>query len=226
MTLLAAEVVLDGFTGQVGDGCSTSLSLVAELCVELVGEFDGSSLHSMPAYPISPSAGRSPNPKPPVEVPSMRVSTREATVLDLVSFPAASGALFNVATVIGEMLSENAVEVGRLAEVAAGYPTSIVRRTGWLLDYMAERVDIEADTGPLLALAPSRTTPTPLDPDYGRSGTVDRRWSRRVPGRRVVVIPRFTSGGGPQTARCLPRSSPRCRPRTRNDHPHPTTSSR
>lgn len=32
----------------------------------------------------------------------------EATVLDLVSFPQASGALFNVATIIGEMLAEDA----------------------------------------------------------------------------------------------------------------------
>jgi hypothetical protein len=44
VTLLGAEVMLDGFTGQIGDGYSTSFSLVAELCIEFVGEFDRGSL--------------------------------------------------------------------------------------------------------------------------------------------------------------------------------------
>lgn len=108
---------------------------------------------------------------------TMRVSTREATVLDLVAFPNASGALFNVATIIGEMLAEDALDVRRLAQVAAGYPVSVVQRTGWLLDYMAAQVDAAVDTGPLLPLASSRVTPTPLDPSYGRSGARDRRWN-------------------------------------------------
>lgn len=111
---------------------------------------------------------------------TMRVSTREATVLDLVSFPNASGALFNVATIIGEMLTEKALDVRRLVEIATGYPASIVQRTGWLLDYMAERVDVEVNTEPLLALASSRTAPTSLDPGHGRSGTLDRRWNVTV----------------------------------------------
>ncbi len=108
---------------------------------------------------------------------TMRVSTPEATVLDLVSFPNASGSLFNVATIIGDMLMEDAFDVGRLAEVASGYPASIVQRTGWLLDYMAGQVDVEVDTEPLAPLASLRTTPTPLDPGHGRSGALDRRWN-------------------------------------------------
>ena len=108
---------------------------------------------------------------------TMRVSTPEATVLDLVSFPNASGALFNVATIIGDMLMEDAFDVGRLAEVASGYPAAIVQRTGWLLDYMAGQVDVEVDTEPLVPLAALRATPTPLDPGHGRSGALDRRWN-------------------------------------------------
>jgi hypothetical protein len=42
---------------------------------------------------------------------------------------------------------------------------------------MAERVDVEVDTGPLLPVASARATPTPLDPGQGRSGTLDRRWN-------------------------------------------------
>ena len=125
------------------------------------------------------SARTSDRPVDVVNTPTgtMRVSTREATVLDLVSFPQASGALFNVATIIGEMLTEDALDVGRLAEVAAGYPASIVQRTGWLLDYMVARVDVAVDTRPLLPLAASRTTPTPLDPGHGRSGMRNGRWN-------------------------------------------------
>jgi predicted transcriptional regulator of viral defense system len=108
---------------------------------------------------------------------TMRVSTREATVLDLVAFPNASGALFNVSTIIGDMLMEDALDVARLAEIAVGYPASVVQRTGWLLDYMAEQVDVPLDTEPLLPVASSRTTPTPLDPYFGRSGSLDPRWN-------------------------------------------------
>jgi predicted transcriptional regulator of viral defense system len=108
---------------------------------------------------------------------TIRVSTPEATVLDLVSFPNASGALFNVATIIGDMLIEDALDISRLAEIAASYPVSVVQRTGWVLDYMAEQVDVEVDTEPLLSLASARATPTPLDPGHGRSGTLDRRWN-------------------------------------------------
>jgi predicted transcriptional regulator of viral defense system len=111
---------------------------------------------------------------------TMRVSTPEVTVLDLVSFPDEGGALFNVATVVGEMLVEDAVDVGRLAEAAVGYPVSIVQRTGWLLDFMAERVEVEVDTEPLLSLTSARVTPTPLDPGFGRAGTLDPLWNVTV----------------------------------------------
>ncbi len=108
---------------------------------------------------------------------TMLVSTPEVTVLDLVTFPNQSGSLFNVATIIGEMLEDDAIDIGRLVDVAAAYPTSVVQRTGWLIDYMAELMDVEIDTAPLLPLATSRSTPTPLDPFYGRSGTLDPRWN-------------------------------------------------
>lgn len=108
---------------------------------------------------------------------TMHVSTPETTILDLVAFPDESGALFNVATIIGDMLVDSAVDIGRLAGAAAGYPASVAQRTGWLLDYMAGQVDVRVDSGPLLPLAKSRSTPTPLDPYYGRAGELDERWN-------------------------------------------------
>lgn len=108
---------------------------------------------------------------------TMSVSTPETTVLDLVSFPNESGSLFNVATIVGDMLEEDALGMDRLAQVAAHYPVSIVQRTGWLLDFMAEQLELDVDTEPLTPLAASRATPTPLDPFYGRSGHRDTRWN-------------------------------------------------
>lgn len=123
---------------------------------------------------------------------TMRVSTSEVTLLDLVAFQNQSGSLFNVATIVGEMLEDAALDIGRLADAATHYPTSVVQRTGWLLDYMGEQVDVEVDTEPLLPLAASRSTPAPLDPFYGRSGTLDLRWNVLV-----VEYPESDSPGEP-----------------------------
>lgn len=108
---------------------------------------------------------------------TMSVSTLEATLLDLVSFPNRSGGLFNIATVIGDVLDDDGLDVERLAEAAGGYPASVVQRTGWLVDYMASQLQVEVDTDPLTLVAARRPTPTPLDPSYGRSGTLDQRWN-------------------------------------------------
>src|SRR5690606_27098556 len=77
---------------------------------------------------------------------TMRISTPEVTILDLVAFPTESGAVHNVATIIGEMLAENAIDIAGLADSAVGYPVSVVQRTGWLIDYMAERMEVSIDT--------------------------------------------------------------------------------
>lgn len=111
------------------------------------------------------------------ETGTMRVSTPEVTLLDLVTFPNESGALFNVATIIGAMLSDGAIDITLLSGAASSYSTSVVQRAGWLIDYMSGRVEVEIDTAPLLPLATSRTTPTPLDPSYGRIGTRNARWN-------------------------------------------------
>lgn len=108
---------------------------------------------------------------------TMRVSTIETTVLDLVAFPHLSGSLFNVATVIGDMLQDQALDVARVAEVAAGYPAATVQRTGWLIDFMAEEVGVEIDTDGLIPLAEARATPTLLDSGGGRWGEHDDRWN-------------------------------------------------
>jgi predicted transcriptional regulator of viral defense system len=106
-----------------------------------------------------------------------RVASRATTVFDVVFFPRLSGGLSNVATVLGDMLDEQALEPDLLAREATGYPASVVARTGWLLDFMAERLDLQFDTSGLLASAAARTNPTLLDPSGVRTGERDERWN-------------------------------------------------
>ncbi len=71
------------------------------------------------------------------ETGSMRVSTPETTAFDLVRFPAASGHLSNVSTVLGELAE--VMEAGALAEQADRVRTPDVQRLGYLLDYIGEQ---------------------------------------------------------------------------------------
>lgn len=85
----------------------------------------------------------------PVELKNSRtsqvpVSTPEATAFDLVSRPQDSGALFNVATIIGELVQDELLDAARLIDIAPRYPLAVVRRLGWLLDRDAEFADTAA----------------------------------------------------------------------------------
>jgi predicted transcriptional regulator of viral defense system len=106
-----------------------------------------------------------------------RVASRATTVFDVVSFPRLAAGLSNVATVIGDMLDEQALDPALLVREAAGYPASVVARTGWLLDFMAERLELQFDTSGLVAPAAARATPTLLDPSGSRVGERDERWN-------------------------------------------------
>lgn len=108
---------------------------------------------------------------------TMCVSTLATTMLDLVVYPGKSGSLSNVATIFGEILLDHAVNMTALVQAAAHYPASVVQRTGWLIDFMSLRLELNVDTEPLRPLAMVRTTPTPLDPSRGRDGDLDVRWN-------------------------------------------------
>lgn len=50
LRLAATEQLLDGFPGQLGNGCRATFGLVPEAGVQLVWQFHRRSLHGMPAY--------------------------------------------------------------------------------------------------------------------------------------------------------------------------------
>ncbi len=78
----------------------------------------------------------------------MKVSTPETTVLDLVASPAHGGGLSNVATVLGELLSNELLDIPRLAALAKDYPAAVPQRAGWLLEHVAVEVEAEVDLAP------------------------------------------------------------------------------
>ncbi|HEV2998691.1 MAG TPA: type IV toxin-antitoxin system AbiEi family antitoxin [Solirubrobacteraceae bacterium] len=109
-----------------------------------------------------------------VHTGSIPVSSREATVVDLVREPRASGGLDNVATIlagIGEL------EGSALGTLAARYGRALARRTGWLV----ERYGTCGDLGPLrLAARLDLGEPDLLSPSGPRRGRADREWRVRV----------------------------------------------
>lgn len=112
---------------------------------------------------------------------SVRVSSPEATVFDLVERPNDSGSLFNVATIIGELVGEQALDSDRLMELAPSYPLAVVRRLGWLLDRDSEFVDTSALAEPLheyvaCRSAKGRRAVDLLQAGGPRRGSADLRW--------------------------------------------------
>ena len=119
------------------------------------------------------------------ETGAMKVSTPEATALDLVRYMGSAGHLGNVATVLSE-LSER-INPDRLAEAARGeVELSVVQRLGFLFDHFASaRV-----AGPLAEwLATRRPRPVPLRPERKPKVTEkDPRWQILVNERIEVDV--------------------------------------
>lgn len=107
---------------------------------------------------------------------TMLVSTPEVTVLDLIAAPDRGGGISNVATVIGELLESDTVDVSALARVSADYPLAVRQRTGWMLEFVAQLLDRVIDLSSLSASI-AGTERTPLLPSAGRSGRADPRWN-------------------------------------------------
>ncbi|MDO8732948.1 MAG: type IV toxin-antitoxin system AbiEi family antitoxin [Actinomycetota bacterium] len=111
----------------------------------------------------------------------VRVSSPETTVLDLVDRPRDSGALFNVATVIGEFVQEELLDAETLVALASSYPLATARRLGWLLDRDAEFVETTTLSAPLQEFVNSRTTEGKrsvdmLDASGPRRGKANKKW--------------------------------------------------
>lgn len=103
---------------------------------------------------------------------SVRVSTPEATALDMVRYPHASGGLGNVATVLGELAERMVPE--QMAAVMQRAEAAHVQRLGYLLELSGQ----EPLTAPLAAWVAKHATKTyRLRPDLpAGDGELSQRW--------------------------------------------------
>lgn len=103
---------------------------------------------------------------------TMRVSTPEATALDLVRHATASGGLQNVAGVLRELAER--LDGERLVDAARGVERTVAQRLGWLLDHLGAP-DLADPLARVLAAGP--LFPAALRPDLPDRGLgTDPRW--------------------------------------------------
>lgn len=111
---------------------------------------------------------------------TMRVASPETAVLDLVGTPRYGGGLSNVATIIGKLIANSNLDVSKLAQVAQLYPSSVVQRTGWMVEHAGVRIGKDLDLARLEDVADRRIERTVLATTGPRRGRTNKRW-------RVVV---------------------------------------
>jgi predicted transcriptional regulator of viral defense system len=106
-----------------------------------------------------------------------RLATPATACLDLATRPNDAGGLDNVATVLSELVPQTGLHARDLADAAAAYPVTTLRRLGWLLELVESEVDMEALHQTLTVRVPeaSRST-TLLDPAGRRHGKVHPIW--------------------------------------------------
>ncbi len=109
-----------------------------------------------------------------VHTGSIPVSSRDATVVDLVREFRASGGISNVATILREI---GELDGSALATLSARHGRALARRLGWLV----ERYGVCDDLGPLrLAARLELGEPDLLLPSGPRRGRTDPTWRVRV----------------------------------------------
>lgn len=109
-----------------------------------------------------------------VHTGSIPVSSREATVRDLVREPRAGGGISNVATILAEI---GELDGSALATLAARHGRTLARRTGWMVDHYGSCQDL----GPLrLAARLDLGEPVLLSPSGPRRGRADTTWGVRM----------------------------------------------
>ncbi len=107
---------------------------------------------------------------------TIRVSTPETTILDLVSAPEHSGGLSNIATIIGDLLEDAKINVSEIIRISGGWPTTVVQRTGWLLEQAAVEIGVDLDVDSLAGFATGHGGIAKLSPSGG-TGRLDTRWN-------------------------------------------------
>jgi predicted transcriptional regulator of viral defense system len=107
---------------------------------------------------------------------SMRVSTPEVTVLDLVTAPNHGGGLSNVATVIGDLLEDDKLDVDRLLRASSAYTAPVLQRAGWLIQLAANETGKQIDLRSLRGVIRNNSAATLLLSGNPPDGLLDKTW--------------------------------------------------
>ena len=82
-----------------------------------------------------------------------------------------------IATVLGELLSNELLDIPSLAALAKDYPAAVPQRAGWLLEHVAGEVGAAVDLAPLELAAQARLKPTPLAASGRPAGQFNEKWN-------------------------------------------------
>jgi len=117
---------------------------------------------------------------------SMKISSVELTILDLIRYPQASGGLDNAVTVISELGSK--IRVSNLVSLSKAFEKTTIQRTGYVLDLLGlkEIADELQSSLDRRVLPWVELEPSPESKDTLASGVIsrDERWRvvvRRIP---------------------------------------------
>lgn len=129
---------------------------------------------------VSAHVGDTPTQPVVTHTGSIPVSSREATVVDLVREPRAGGGTSNIATILSEI---GELDGSALAVLAARYGRALVRRAGWMIEHYGTCEDL----GSLRTAAQLDSgEPVLLVASGPRRGRTDPAWRVRV---NAVVEP-------------------------------------
>jgi len=105
----------------------------------------------------------------------IKVSTPAVTLLDLVESPSHGAGLSNVATIIAQFVEDEIIDPAVLAKEAAGYPTAVAQRAGFLTESMADLVGTPLDLSDLKTLIQGAES-VPLALHHSDGGERSNRW--------------------------------------------------
>ncbi|MDR0782535.1 MAG: type IV toxin-antitoxin system AbiEi family antitoxin [Propionibacteriaceae bacterium] len=105
------------------------------------------------------------------------ISSPEATCLDLLANPRVAGGIDNAATVVVGLAEEGALAVDRIGALADRFPTSALRRVGYILENHTRMSSLDQIRRLALGGASDRSL---LEPDGARRGRIDQGWNLQI----------------------------------------------
>lgn len=118
--------------------------------------------------------GRTPTIDKETRSGAAKVSSVEATALDIADSPYIAGGLDTSATVLIELADEQTLSIETLVSLSDLFPGAAARRLGWILSTFTDRDDLEELSAHAAAAG---TAPSKLDPSQPSSGPIDKSWS-------------------------------------------------